>query len=115
MRLAAPGVRAPVADPALGERAARGLDRVHIVRTWRAPVADGSTDLLLDVFNGGSRPLAGLVVDLVDEAAAPGVARAQTCHLGVWIPAGRVARASCARPVTDSARLVPRIVDVYWQ
>ncbi len=77
-------------------------------------MADGSTDFVLDVFNGGSRPLAGLVVDLVD-AGSKQPATARTCHLGVWIPAGRVARASCAKPVADPRGLVPRIVDVYWQ
>lgn len=115
--LAAAATRGPTGEPSVpsvDERVARGLDRVRIMRTWRAPLADGSTDLLLDVFNGGSRPLAGLVIDLVDETVEPGATRA-TCHLEVWIPVGRVARASCSRPLTGPPHLVPRVVDAHWQ
>ena len=97
------------------ERAARGLDSVRIVRSWKVPAANGSTGLFWDVYNAGSRLVTGLVVDLYYLHGEQREATDHTCQVGVVIPAGRVARVSCFKRVADPARVVPRIVNVHWR
>lgn len=94
---------------------ARGLDRVRIARSWKTPMADGSTGFFLDVFNAGSRSLTGLVVDLYTVRGEQRIATDHTCQLGVVIPAGRVGRVSCYKLVEEPDLVVPRIVDVHWR
>jgi hypothetical protein len=97
------------------ERAARGLDSVRIVRSWKVPTANGSTGLFWDVYNAGSRLVTGLVVDLYYLHGEQREATDHTCQVGVVIPAGRVARVSCFKPIADPDRVVPLIVDVHWR
>ena len=97
------------------ERAARGLDSVRIVRSWKIPTANGSTGLFWDVYNAGSRLVTGLVVDLYYLRGEHREATEHTCQVGVVIPAGRVARVSCYKRVADPDRVVPLIVDVHWR
>jgi hypothetical protein len=97
------------------ERAARGLDSVRIIRSWKIPTESGSTGLFWDVYNAGSRLVTGLVVDLYYLDGEQREATDHTCQVGVVIPAGRVARVSCYKLVADPARVVPLIVDVHWR
>ena len=124
-----PGARAlRAAGPVLGrldgyepageeqrERAARGLDSVRIVRSWKIPTTNGSTGWLWDVYNAGSRLVTGLVVDLYYHHGEQREATDHTCQVEVIIPAGRVARVSCYKRVADPDRVVPLIVDVHWR
>jgi hypothetical protein len=94
--------------------AALAQARVRVIGTWYQPGPDGSPGLVVDVWNGAARPVAGMGISLAYWNRG-NLIYMEDCRARVAIAPSSSATLHCPRQGVEADRIEPRVSEVSWR